>query len=53
MRENVPKKFHRRLEELTLAEFSKVFQVLFLIFAEDKDVFEVNAYERKVSEKRS
>jgi hypothetical protein len=59
MRANVPKKFHQRLEELTLAEFgkecflskdrkflSKVFQVMFLIFAEDKDVVEVNAYER-------
>ena len=59
MRDKVPKKFHRRLEELTLAEFgkecvllkdrkylSKVFQVLFLIFAEDKDVVGVNAYER-------
>jgi hypothetical protein len=29
-----------------------VFQVLFLIFAEAKDVVEVNAYERKVSEKK-
>ena len=59
MRDNVPKKFHRRLKEPTLAEFgkecvlskdrnylSKVFQMLFLIFAEDKGVVEVNANER-------
>ena len=58
MRDNVAKKFNRRLEQLTIAEFgkecvlskdrkylSKMFQVLFLIFVEDKDVVEVNAYE--------